>query len=341
MGVDRMFTRPLLFFLKSVCFGSAVCICANGSCIAENAMDPGADLDVNPDMQKANVVDDAGAVYSNAQDYFDHVVKQKKPRVLIVGAGRAGGYAERIYGDRSSDYFLADMDSRVKPDRVCNVMTLDQLGPGFEGQFDRVVFEHLPIWAGLNRMSINGALKMLRPGGELYSSSAPRALSLGQYNALPLEDEEADELDGFDELEAAAQDDKLRKAKLASKLRAAAQTRIEIITDMQRMREPYLYRYERRYDLLHGGWVLLERNDFNIFDIIAPEGTCDSLYLLKIYGEEALNIFYKGQAEENDFRRQFGKAEFRCAKDLPETDGLERFKAAPYLDIMIITKKAS
>ncbi len=102
--------------------------------------------------------------HNSAQEYFYYVDTQRKPRTLIVGCGWCR--------EKDKDYFCLDICEEVNADYTCNIATKDSIG-----QWDYIVFEHLPVeeYQGNpgTRNGITNALKLLKIGGTISSHTFP------------------------------------------------------------------------------------------------------------------------------------------------------------------------
>ena len=103
----------------------------------------------------------------SVHEYFEYVDSRDKPKTLIIGSGRAGGYSEERYGFNKNLYFLVNIDQETSPDYCCNVEDIENLSLLGLGQWDIVVLEMLPIPLYLKGVAIDNVYKLLRKNGHI------------------------------------------------------------------------------------------------------------------------------------------------------------------------------
>jgi hypothetical protein len=88
-------------------------------------------------------------------------------------------YSGYIDGSHALETENEGKASAAKADVDCNIMEIDPRKFGGEGLYDYVIFEHVNLNFSFSRKAIQGALRLLKPGGALVSSGLPNLTSEG------------------------------------------------------------------------------------------------------------------------------------------------------------------
>ena len=105
--------------------------------------------------------------HSSPEAYFEYIDAQHKPRTLIVGCGECTA--------KDKDYFCLDICEEVNADFTCDIATKNQntIAKLGIGQWDYIVFEHVPVKEAQARGGIINALHLLKNGGTISSHTYP------------------------------------------------------------------------------------------------------------------------------------------------------------------------